>query len=320
MSAAKRVFAWLAGLLVLLVGAPVAAHGFVPLVLELRERGDGIWESELRSSPEREGAIPAIELPAACTALSHDETHTRAHCPTFRGEAIATHGLDGHTELLVEVRFLDGTTASGSIHRDGESFVVPAEKDTTPLGGWIALGARHILGGLDHLLFVAALFFLVRTRRALALSLTAFTVAHSVTLGLGALAIVRMPPPVVEALIALSIVFLAAELAQRRVRRTWTARWPWVVAFAFGLLHGAGFTSGLEEAGLERAHVVRALFGFNVGVELGQLAFVLALAAIVFALRRVPLARLLTRPRFVGYASGALAFAWTLERVGGMLR
>lgn len=316
---------WLAFLaalaLVVLFAVPLAAHGFAPIVLELRERGDGLWDSELRSSVEREAALPELVLPASCTKLSADETHVRLRCPTLRGEELATRGLDGHTELLVEVRFLDGTTASGSIHRDGEPFRVPTVKAShADVGGWIGAGARHILGGLDHLLFVTALFFLVRTRRSLVLSLTAFTAAHSVTLALGALALVRVPPLLAEALIALSIVFLAAELVRRGPRRTWTARKPWLVAFAFGLLHGAGFVSGLEEAGFERTHVVRALFGFNLGVELGQLGFVVVLALGVAVLRRLPLVGLVTRPRLVGYASGALAAAWTLERAGAMFR
>jgi hypothetical protein len=316
---------WLAFLaalgLTVLVATPGSAHGFAPIVLELRERGGGLWDSELRSTVEREAALPELVLPADCTRVSADETHVRLRCPTLRGEALATRGLDGHTELLVEVHFLDGTTASGSIHRDGERFSVPTVKaSTADIGGWIGVGARHILGGLDHLLFVTALFFLVRTRRSLVLSLTAFTVAHSVTLALGALGLVRLPPLLAEALIALSIMFLAAELARSGPRRTLTARRPWLVAFAFGLLHGAGFASGLEEAGFERAHVVRALFGFNVGVELGQLAFVVVLALSVAALRRAPLAGLLTRPRLVGYASGALAAAWTFERAGAMFR
>lgn len=309
------------GLALVVVSRPASAHGFAPVVAELREREGGVWDAELRGSADREGAFPELVFPATCVTLQATESTAHVRCPTLHGEALAARGLDGSIELLVEVHFADGSSASGSLHHDGERFTIPnGPKMGQGFGSWIAVGARHIAGGLDHLLFVAALFFLVRTRRALVLALTAFTVAHSLTLALGALGIARVPPLLAEAWIALSIVLLAAELARGRTGSTLTARRPWLVAFVFGLLHGAGFARGLEDAGLEREHVVRALFGFNVGVELAQLAFVAALALVVGALRRLAVLAWLTRPRVVGYVSGAVAAAWTIERTLEIVR
>lgn len=315
-----RRFALLVVVLVGLLFAPRAqAHGFAPRLLEIRERGDGIWDTELRGGTTE--APPQVHFPVSCAELSNDEEHGRTslRCGDLRGAEISA-SVDRRSELLVQVHFLDGTSANGSLHDETDRFVVPRLHDPpTAIGAWVVLGMRHIAFGFDHLLFVAALFFLVRSRASLIASLSAFTVAHSVTLALGVLGIASIPPSLAEALIALSVACLAAELARKqRPEKTLSARHPWSVALAFGLLHGTGFASGLRELGIGGGSVARALFGFNLGVELGQLAFVIVLAVFAAAMRRVPVARALLRPRVFGYAAGALAAAWTIERVGAM--
>lgn len=296
------------------------AHGFAPRLLEIRERGDGIWETELRGAASE--APPEVHFPAQCVELSTDDgrAHVKLRCADLRGAEISAAGVDRRTELLVQVHFLDGTSANGSLHDETDRFLVPrVHEPPSAIGAWIVLGMRHIAFGFDHLLFVAALFFLVRSRASLIASLSAFTVAHSVTLALGVLGVVSLSPALAEALIALSVACLAAELARRRrPEKTISARHPWLVALAFGLLHGTGFASGLAELGIARGGVARALFGFNVGVELGQIVFVVALALVAAGVRRIPVARVLARPRVFGYAAGALAAAWTIERVGAM--
>ena len=189
------------------------------------------------------------------------------------------------------------------------------------LGTYFGLGVDHILRGVDHLMFVFALILLVRDRRALVGAVTAFTVAHSLSLAAAALGWIVVPAPPVEAVVALSIMFLAAELV-RPGRPSLTLRFPWVVAFAFGLLHGLGFARALLDVGLPEGEVPLALFAFNLGVEAGQLMFI-AMVLVVGALlgRLYPwLVGSVTRPggRGLGVASylmGGIAAAWFVGRV-----
>jgi hydrogenase/urease accessory protein HupE len=181
-------------------------------------------------------------------------------------------------------------------------------------------GVEHILLGYDHLLFVFALMLIVRSLAMLLWTVTAFTAAHSITLALATLGVVDVPGPPVEATIALSIVLLAVEILRARAGEpSFTAQRPWLVAFTFGLLHGFGFAGALTEIGLPQADVPLALFAFNVGVELGQLAFVAAVLAAWSALRRVRWStRVAARATVVAtYFIGAVASFWFVERLAG---
>ncbi len=186
------------------------------------------------------------------------------------------------------------------------------------MGAYFTHGIEHILFGFDHLLFVLALMLIVRSRPMLFLTITAFTVAHSITLALAALDVVHVPGPPVEAAIALSVLLLATEIVHlERGELGLTARWPWVVAFTFGLLHGFGFASALSDIGLPQGDIPLALFAFNVGVECGQLAFVAVVASLVALLRRVWLGVPIERYtlRAAPYAIGTLAAFWFFERL-----
>jgi hydrogenase/urease accessory protein HupE len=181
---------------------------------------------------------------------------------------------------------------------------------------YTSLGVEHILGGIDHLLFVLGLLLIVRSRWLLVKAITAFTVAHSVTLGAATLGWVHVPQPPVEAVIALSILFLASELAkQRHGHAGLIEHYPWIVAFTFGLLHGFGFAGALREVGLPENEIPLALLTFNVGVEIGQLLFVgtvlLALAALRRLFLRVP-AWIHATP---AYGIGTMAAFWWLQRM-----
>jgi hydrogenase/urease accessory protein HupE len=187
----------------------------------------------------------------------------------------------------------------------------------TPIAAdYVGLGVEHILTGFDHLLFVVALTLLVRRKRQLLATITAFTVAHSVSLALTVLGIVRVPAPPVEASIALSIVLVCAECL--RPGDSLAHRAPWAVAFAFGLLHGLGFASALLELGVPERHVPTALFCFNVGVELGQLGIIAVVLAGQRLVARLRIERPWMRPGLV-YAMGSLAAYWTIDRLGAVL-
>jgi hydrogenase/urease accessory protein HupE len=183
------------------------------------------------------------------------------------------------------------------------------------LSAYIGLGIEHILLGVDHLLFVLCLLLLVRGIHNLLATVTAFTLAHSITLAAATLGFIRVPVAPVEATIALSIVFLATELVRGGARRSVARSYPWLVAFTFGLLHGLGFAGALAEVGLPQGEIPLALFAFNVGVELGQLAFVAAVLSLMRFARLVPLRLPAWGPRAVGYMIGPVAAFWMIVRL-----
>ena len=208
--------------------------------------------------------------------------------------------------MLVRYELAPGKAESQRLTAATTGFTVPAPQGRLGvLATYFALGVDHILRGIDHLMFVFALILLVRDRRALVGAVTAFTVAHSLSLAAAALGWIVVPAPPVEAVVALSIMFLAAELVRPAGAPSLTARFPWVVAFAFGLLHGLGFARALLEIGLPEGEVPLALFAFNLGVEAGQLLFI-ALVLVVGALlgRLYPLAGAAALPGRAGGGSG----------------
>lgn len=225
--------------------------------------------------------------------------------------------------VLLTAAWAGGDRASGFFKSRGDSIEVGLEGLRAGSGSWpaaarrfTALGIEHILLGVDHLLFVFGLLLLVRGSGALIAAITAFTLAHSLTLALATLEVVVLPPAPVEAVIALSIVFLAKEIvAGERGVLTLAHRRPWVVAFGFGLLHGLGFAGALGEVGLPRAEIPIALLFFNIGVELGQCAFV---AAVLLLRRAVPGRSGWATVPFA-YAIGTTAMHWLIERMVGVL-
>lgn len=177
------------------------------------------------------------------------------------------------------------------------------------------MGVIHIFTGIDHLLFVLALMLMVPNYWMLFKTITAFTVAHSITLGLATRGFVHVPPGPTEAVIALSIVFLSVEIIHSRQGRfSLTERYPWIVAMTFGLFHGLGFAGALSEVGLPAHEIPLALLMFNVGVESGQVLFLLAVLAVLAIVRSVRIPWPAEAWRLLPYAIGSLAAFWTIER------
>ena len=234
----------------------------------------------------------------------------------IEGGTVAVHGLDvAMVDVLVRLEGADGRVVSRVLRPGAPSFTIEAGA-TIPVLGYLRLGVEHILFGIDHLLFVLGLILLVGDLRLLVKTITAFTLAHSITLGLATLGVVRVPQAPVEAVIALSIVFLACELVrQGRGEIGLAARRPWLIAFAFGLLHGLGFAGALSEVGLPRGDVPAALFLFNVGVEAGQLAFIVAVLALLGAVRRLPRPAWRWLEPVPAYTIGSIATFWLVQRI-----
>jgi hydrogenase/urease accessory protein HupE len=238
------------------------------------------------------------------------------------GERIEFAGLQlTITDVLVRVQMRDGTVSTTLVRPNRPWIeIAPAPGLLAVAGAFVLHGIEHILFGFDHLLFVLALILIVRSGRVLLWTITAFTMAHSITLSLATLGVVHVPGPPVEATIALSILLLACEIVRlQRGQASLTAKWPWVVAFSFGLLHGFGFAGALTQIGLPQGDIPLALFAFNVGVEVGQLIFIAAVLGVLAAVRRFKPAPIVERRALFAstYVIGALAAFWFIERLVG---
>lgn len=220
------------------------------------------------------------------------------------------------TDALVRMEFADGTSWTQRLTPQQPAAVIPARQSKLTVAGVYAkLGIEHILFGVDHLLFVFGLLLLVRHNWMLLKTITAFTVAHSITLAVATFGYASAPGAPLNAAIALSILFLGPEIV-----RLWnggtslTIRHPWVVAFCFGLLHGFGFSSALTSTGLPRADLPLALLTFNVGVEIGQVAFVGLVLLLQRSFRQLEIIWPAWALRMPGYAVGSLGAFWTIQR------
>lgn len=235
----------------------------------------------------------------------------------LEGWEVSIHGLQATmVDVLVRIALADGRVVSRLLRPAAPSFVFHQDTAGPAVGGYFVLGVEHILLGVDHLLFVLALVLIVRGGSRLVKTITAFTVAHSITLGLATLGVVHVPAAPVEAVIALSIVFVAAEIVRSlRGVRGLAERAPWLVAGTFGLLHGFGFAGALAQVGLPQNDIPLALLFFNLGVEAGQLAFVAAVLAILALLRRVRLPAPEWAPLVPPYAIGGFAMFWVIQRL-----
>jgi len=243
------------------------------------------------------------------------------------GRTLSIPGLQNTlTDALVRISYARGGRESAILRPASPSMVVKGPAGPLDIAwDYTVLGIEHILEGIDHLLFVLCLIFLVRGTGPLVKTVTAFTVAHSITLGAAALGFVSVPTRPVEALIALSIVLLAAAVAGGvRKRSALALRRPWLIAFAFGLLHGFGFAGALSDVGLPQTDIPLALLAFNVGVELGQLLFIAAVLALIAILRFVTAqdvrwgARWAAARLVLVYGIGGVACLWTIQRVAGI--
>ena len=314
--------------LVLAGGGVAAAHEVRPVFLDLHETGPGRDEATWRG-PVTNGMAPPVSprFTSDCATrgglprVNGSAAVSRIELTCPKGLAGTTVTLDGlsHTVIdgLMRLQFASGETATRLVHPANPNFVVPASSGPLEvLRTYGGLGIEHILTGYDHLLFVLALVLFVKRLRPLLLTASAFTVAHSITLSLAALGVIHVPSALMEALIALSILMLAVELvrAQADPARAAGLR-PAGLAFAFGLLHGLGFASALAKIGLPAHEIPLSLFGFNVGVEIGQVAFILALLALGTTARRLSAPQQRLAYRACTYAIGSMAAFWTIERV-----
>ncbi len=317
-------------MLLVFLTVPAAAHEVRPAYLELHETVSGefavLWKTPMRGemrlalsvefSGRTEKSAPVVRRETGGAAI---QIWRMKSIDPLRGQSVRLVGLERTmTDALVRAEFADGTSWTQRLTPQQPAAVIPAGQSGLMVAGlYLKLGVEHILRGIDHLSFVLALLIITQGTWRLVKTITAFTIAHSITLALAALGFVEVPQAPVEAVIALSIVFVAAEIIRGcNGRGGLTARAPWIVAFAFGLLHGFGFAGALSEVGLPQGQIPVALLFFNLGVEAGQLLFIAAV------LSAMALVRLLRRPlpRWIewapAYAIGTVAMFWVIQRIG----
>jgi hypothetical protein len=330
-------------LLVVVLALPLFAHEVRPAYLQLRQSGpdtyDVLWKVPALGDELRLGLY--VELPESCVNVSEPRGVFAANAHLERWIVQCRGGLSGGTiriaglsttptDVLARVERSDGTTQVSRLTPSQTVFIVEDAPSIVQVAGtYLRLGVEHILLGIDHLLFVLALLLLVQGGRGLMGTVTAFTVAHSLTLAAATLGFVHAPQAPVEAAIALSIVFVASEIVHgRRGQPGLTERRPWVVAFSFGLLHGFGFAGALSEVGLPQTAIPVALLFFNVGVECGQLLFIVGVLAflaafgrgfVTFAARGIPLPSSAAWEMASVYVIGGVAAYWLVERVAGFI-
>jgi hydrogenase/urease accessory protein HupE len=317
-------------------GRETQAHELRPVLLSINETAAEQYEVELRMPVEialQEETAPVVIFPPNVERMDGGTRARVGETAVERFRVRVPGGLPGQrlgvrfsggegSEVLVRVATRDGRVRAGRLIPDarnlGPEWLVPAVPSARVVGEtYLRLGVEHILTGLDHLAFVLGLILLTPVWRTLWKTVTAFSAAHSLTLALAALGIVRVPPPPVEATIALSILFVARQACQPQHPHP-LPRPPWPMALAFGLLHGLGFAGALSQVGLPEADIPLALFAFNLGVELGQLAFVVL---VLLGWRAISRLRWLSAPhrtwlRLVpAYIIGTLAAFWCTDRI-----
>ena len=319
-------------LLLGLLSATAVAHEARPAYLQLHQTDtdtyDVLWK--VPGLGENKRLALHVEFAPGTTAIAAPRVSFANNAFVQRWRVHRDGGLDGTsiriaglqttlTDVLVRLERLDGTVQTIRVMPASPEFAIePAPGRWEVARIYLGLGVEHILNGVDHLLFVLALVILVDGTRRLFWTITAFTAAHSLTLAAATLGWVQVPPPPVEASIALSIVFLASEIVHARAGRPGlTYRHPWIVAFLFGLLHGLGFAGALSEVGLPTNAIPMALLFFNVGVEIGQLLFIAAVLSVMAGARRVYLPRSNLGKHLPAYAIGTVAAYWTIERIAG---
>ena len=322
----------IAGLILAACGALASsaiAHEVRPAYLELRQIGPDsygvLWKVPALGERMRLGIYvnfpPDVAELSPPVGLYDGEAwieRWRVRRPGgLEGQTITIEGLsETMTDVLVRVERAGGAVQTARLLPHEPGFVVEASPSGWKVSAvYLRLGVAHILLGVDHLVFILALVLLVEGRARLLGAVTSFTIAHSITLAAAALGFVHVPRTPVEACIALSIAFMAAEIVRVRSGSPGlTTRAPWLVAFTFGLLHGLGFAGALSEIGLPAEAITLGLLFFNLGVELGQIAFIATVLVAAAACRRLPLSAPSWGRRLVPYAIGTVGMFWVVQR------
>jgi len=306
-------------LILLFLSSAISAHEFNPAHLVINEKEDFKYDVTWMYPIRNLGPV-SLSLPKDCESNSIEafqeskyltEKISMQCANSIKGKSIFINGLSILNDALVTIKFLNGERFEGLVSLKDSKLTIPKEVQVFPTG-YFALGIEHLIGGPDHLLFVFGLLFIVFGWQNLIKTITAFTLAHSITLGLSVFEIVNLPSITIEALIALTIIYLALEISEDKEKN----RTPWIMAFAFGLLHGFGFAGALGEIGIANEQLLLSLLFFNIGIEVGQLIMIPIFLIIIWLLQKVKLNFSVTK--LSSYAIGGMGSFWLIERVLGI--
>ena len=324
-------------LIFLFVVAPeiAVADEISPALLEISER-EGGWVDVIWKIPVKQGrglgltpVLPEFFEVVGQPSARRTQGNGYVEFSTYRtgeqsltGSTIAVEGLGPiQTDVLVQIALVDGTQHSAILRAGNDTYVIPQQvtRADVAMSYW-GMGTIHILEGMDHLLFLLVLLLIINGLWPLVKTVTAFTVAHSLTLALATLGLVNIPPAPTEAVISLSILLLAVEAVHKsQGQLTLAERYPWLIAFTFGLVHGLGFAGALSEIGVPQNDVLLALLMFNLGVETGQVIFVVGVSLALVGLRKLHNHSANLFLRATPYAIGGLAAFWTIQRIDTFL-
>ena len=307
------------GLICAVLVSPVFSHEFSPAHLIIEEDADFEYEVTWMYPIRNLGPVN-LTLPNDCQSNSLESFQESKYLSekislqcndSIKGKDIFIKGLSILNDALVTIKFLDGERYEGLISVKDSKLTIPQELQVFPTG-YFMLGVEHLIGGPDHLLFVFGLLFIVFGWQNLIKTITAFTLAHSITLGLSVLEIVSLPSATIEALIALTIIYLALEIKDERNNKST----PWLMAFGFGLLHGFGFAGALSEIGIANEQLLLSLLFFNIGIEIGQLIMIPLFLISIWLLQKVKFNFSVTK--LSSYAIGGMGSFWLIERLLGI--
>ena len=307
------------GLICAVLVSPVFSHEFSPAHLIIEEDEDFEYEVTWMY-PIRNLGPGNLSLPNDCQSNSLESFQESKYLSekislqcsdSIKGKDIFIKGLSILNDALVTIKFLDGDRYEGLVSVKDSKLTIPQELQVFPTG-YFLLGVEHLIGGPDHLLFVFGLLFIVFGWQNLIKTITAFTLAHSITLGLSVLEIVSLPSATIEALIALTIIYLALEIKDEKNNKST----PWLMAFGFGLLHGFGFAGALSEIGIANEQLLLSLLFFNVGIEIGQLIMIPLFLISIWLLQKIKFNFSVTK--LSSYAIGGMGSFWLIERVLGI--
>ena len=306
-------------LIFLSLSLPINSHEFNPAHLVINEKEDFKYEITWMYPIRNLGPV-SLTLPEDCESNSVEAFQESKYltekismqCTNpIKGKSVFINGLSILNDALVTIKFLDGERFEGLVSVKDSKLTIPEEVQVFPTG-YFTLGIEHLIGGPDHLLFVFGLLFIVFGWRNLFKTITAFTLAHSLTLGLSVFEIVSLPSITIEALIALTIIYLALEISEENGKD----HTPWVMAFGFGLLHGFGFAGALGEIGIANEQLLLSLLFFNIGIEIGQLIMIPIFLIIIWLIQKIKLNFSVTK--LSSYAIGGMGSFWLIERVLGI--
>jgi hypothetical protein len=320
--------------LLLLISFSLSADEFRPALLEVNER-EGGWVEVNWKVPLLDEKVLALTpvLPEFLQPLGPGSSRRvpgamiASSSFSLAGQKLngATIGVDGlaavPADVVVQVNLLDGAQHSAILRANSNTFTIPEQVTNKELAfSYWRMGTIHILEGFDHLLFLLTLLLIVNGIWPLLKTVTAFTLAHSLTLVLATLGLIHIPQVPTEAVISLSIMLLAVEVVRKNAGQlTLSEQYPWLIAFTFGLVYGLGFAGALSEIGVPENAVPLALLMFNVGVETGQIMFVVAISLLLAGLHRIHTQSAMTVAKATPYAIGGVAAFWTIERVSAFL-